>query len=198
MRHVNFLQTEIFEWKFKRKPKVWSVDDVHALWLKAKERNDNRHKQRWDYILEITREIPADDQGCHIVYYTTNNREYKYVISYDKRFKSHSISSRDACMDNRDDKISYWMSNEKSFEMGQKLYEMTSKFQSEIIFYSINQILWENIVFDKLRKKYRDEIPPASFVLKVGTKNYIISCDSRYDYYHKFTKCEYNGEIITL
>jgi hypothetical protein len=38
MRQVNFLFPEVFEYKFGRKPKDWTLEQLHDLYLRAKSR----------------------------------------------------------------------------------------------------------------------------------------------------------------
>ena len=48
MRNVSFFYPEVFEYKFKRKPKDWSLEQLHDLYLCAKERAE---KDVMRYIL---------------------------------------------------------------------------------------------------------------------------------------------------
>jgi hypothetical protein len=45
---LNYLRfwgnSDLFKIKFKREPKVWTIDDVHELYLKALERHLKRQK----------------------------------------------------------------------------------------------------------------------------------------------------------
>jgi hypothetical protein len=39
--NVNF-KKHFFEFKFKRKPKKWTIEQVHELWLRSKERTNKK------------------------------------------------------------------------------------------------------------------------------------------------------------
>ena len=44
--NYNFLYSNSFERKFNRKPKEWTIEQIHALYEKAKERSNKRWKSR--------------------------------------------------------------------------------------------------------------------------------------------------------
>ena len=75
-----------------------------------------------------------------------------------------------------------------------ELYKFTSRrFQ-----YVLSEILFEE-VFEKLRKKYKGEVPPQILSVKISDKIYITSSKDRSTYYTKFELVgEYDEKPLTL
>jgi hypothetical protein len=91
MRRANFLFPEAFEHKFKRKPKEWSLEQLHDLYLRAKVRAEKRASHTQSIMDMIDKEIPKFDRKSQVYFYQTSNdttylRQYEFTwkCRYDK------------------------------------------------------------------------------------------------------------------
>ena len=46
----NWQKSDSFEWKFKRKPKLRTISEVHDLYLRATERSEKKFKEISDVL----------------------------------------------------------------------------------------------------------------------------------------------------
>jgi len=60
-RDLNFEHEYFFEGKFKRKPRQWSISDIHTLWLKLKDRSSKRNNDFLEYLHWVVENIPPND-----------------------------------------------------------------------------------------------------------------------------------------
>lgn len=194
MLQVNFRNKELFRYKFKRDPKTWTLDEIHALWIKACERHEIRRQQIIDYTNQIVSEIPKNDKNEHIIYFYKGKDIYQYNFSYYKGWNSYGVSSNLINLKTRDEKLSFILSNDKAFEMGQKYNELVY-----MRTYQQNKIknIMCDIIQDKLRKKYKDQQPPDILIMEIGDKKYFISSEMKHSYWFEFTlRNEFTGEVI--
>ena len=192
----------MFTRKYKRKPKEWSIDQIHDLWVRAKERADKKQLELSNYIKEIAKEIPANEKGGHIVYFYNRHdksgRIYQYNLNWSNEYKSYMIGSNPVDLKTRDEKLTFILSNDKQFEMGQKfdeIYHNTSR-----IHYRVREILWR-IVEEKLQNKFKDAVNiPDIFPLQIGNKKYYIALDEQHRYgWKKFhLKNECDDEVFSI
>jgi len=182
---LNYINPEFFTIRFKRSPKIWTIDQIHDLWNRACERGAKRQFAISSYIGEIVKEIPKNDRGEHIVYFYSGNGSLScYNFRYNSDFRSHaySTSSVEFSKDKvagRNEKLEFLLSNEKAFEMGQKFYELKklSTYQHE----KVKQILW-NEVNEKLRKQFKELHPPNIFTITIGDSKYYVKTDDQHRY----------------
>jgi hypothetical protein len=85
--NVNFKNTYFFEFKFKRKPKNWTIEQVHELWLRAKERTNQRRSELKKCINDIKKFVKPDDidytrKGIYKIYHVCGNMIIKYTLSH--------------------------------------------------------------------------------------------------------------------
>lgn len=187
---VNFYNPEIFKYKFKREPKVWTIDQIHDLWERACVRAGKRQSESSAYLREIVKEVPKGANGEHIAYFKREGdvRISRFKFSYHRDFKSYGVStdtlefSKDI-VKGRDEKIDFLLTNQRAFEMGQKYYElqkMLTNYQ-----YRVKQILWE-MVESKLQDHYKklDKNPPDISIIEIGGSKYYVQVDdqNRYGY----------------
>ena len=156
----NFLQAELFEFRFKRKPNMWTIEQVHDLWTRACERGSKRQADITSCIKNIVKEIPKNDKGQHIVYFYYKNDTHvsSYTFTYHHNFKSHGYItdtvrfSKDKVVA-RDEKLDFILSKERAFEMGQEFYSL-KKMETSLHCLVMN-IMWE-MVENKLRKQFKE------------------------------------------
>ena len=183
---AHFQMKEIFRYRFKREPKDWSIEDLHSLWLKAKERNRARQKVYWNLIREAGETLPGDGTK-HVYYYqpdkSGNEVLRRFNISNERNWGGWYIGHDSAKLDNRDDKLSFWIAaDETNFDYGRRIFE-AQKFTSGRLEGVVYSVLIDEIN-RSLNKKFKDskEYPPKSFTIMLGGKEYIIITDREIGY----------------
>ena len=140
---VNFQEKELFFYRFKREPKTWSLEEIQDLWDRSRERGKKRQSLISKVYDKIINEIPKDKNGRKVVYYTENDKVYKYEFSYTHEFKSWGYStgrvefSKDKTAA-RDEKIEFILSNDRAFELGKEFRDI-QKFRTKLE-YKVKQI----------------------------------------------------------
>lgn len=192
----------MFTKRFKRKMKVWTIDEVHDLWLRACDRAAIRQKEKSDFINEIVKEIPMNDRKEHVVYFYHRNDTSKsvrcYKISWHSDWKSYGIGQDTVQLKTRDEKLTFILAKDKEFEMGQKYHHLD--YMCTALQWRVKEIMWR-MVEEKLQKKFKDaSYIPDVFILNIGTKKYFIELDGQHRYgYCKFhMKNEYTGDYLSL
>jgi hypothetical protein len=198
----------LFEFKFKRKPRLRSIDEIHELYLRAKERSDERWRLKLELQNLIVKEIPKNDNNEIIVYFN-NQRDpknlYQFTMRYNSDWKGYELSrnrvefSKDIVAA-RSEKIHFILNNEKAFELGQKYYELHN--MNSYLDHKVMSILWE-IVENKLREHYKklEENPNRDvFIIKMGSKKYFVQVDEQHRFgYLKFhLKGEYCPDVLEI
>lgn len=181
---------EMFTKRFKRKMKVWTIESIHELWERACVRAGKRQSESSDYLQEIVKEVPKNDRGEHVVYFKQkgdeNGRIFQYKISYHKDWKGYGVStdllefSKDK-VQGRDEKITFLLTNQEAFEMGQKYHELN--LMKTNLQHRVKHILWE-MVEDKLRDHYKkiDQNPPDISIIEIGGSKYYVKVDEQHRY----------------
>jgi hypothetical protein len=199
---VNFQEKELFKYKFKRDPRYWSLEQIHELWIKSEKRAKERQKLISEVYDKIIKEIKKDKNGNKVVYLEKGDKLYKYEFRYNSQFKSWGYSSNQVTFDKdkakaRDEKIDLLLSNEIAFELGKEWSDI-QKFRSKFHFRVKN--IFISIIEEKLKKEYKDKLPPDITIVKVGSKKYYFAVDEqhRYDYLKFHFKGEVTDNIIEL
>lgn len=182
--------------KYGRAPKQWTIDSLHELWLKSKERYDQRNRDIWQYVEEITKVIPKNHRDEHLVYYTQKEQIRAYVIRYESTFRGPSIGHQDMKFETREDRLEFLLTTELNFEMGQELKRRRDL--ETRLHWLVFEVLWEKVE-ESLRQKFKNQRPENAFVMEIGGKKYIIKTEDRYGSYYKFKlECEYNEVLIEI
>lgn len=197
---ANFRIPEMFKYKFGRDPRNWTIDQLHNLYIRSNERTNKRRKEYSNYIDSIIKEIPKNDNGYHIVYFSNKGRDFQYEISYNTSYKSWAIRTESLELKSREDRLFFLLhsSNIKTFEMGQKLFDL-GKLRSNL-HYIVKEVMWELVekeLKDRFKgKSIRDEI----FIIDISGKKYFVEIDENsYGNYYKFNmKNEFVDEIILV
>lgn len=200
---INFLHPEIFKRKFNRNPKNWTIDQLHDLWIRASERTNKRRKAYSDYINTIVKEIPKNEQGEVIVFFSHKGRKSQYKLRYHQDWKSWGVSRDSVSLKNREDRLEFLLhSTTKAHEMGQKLFELDSLYMATNSSYKVKEIMWKQIE-ENLRGKFKDK--PLKhfnkiFILGISDKKYFVEVDDRTaPHYYKFNlQNEFKDKIISL
>lgn len=196
-----------FEDKFNRKPKEWSIEQIHALYERAKKRSNKRWKTKSDFIKEIVSKIPKNNKGEHVIYFYNpkdKNNIYQYNFKYNNDYKSYSIGrdrvefSKDIVA-GRQEKLDFILSHDDSFELGQKYHDLDK--MCSYLEHRVMRILWM-LVEDKLRDHFKktDTLPKSVFIIDIGPKKYYVKIDDQHRFgYMKFhLGGEYTDEIIKI
>lgn len=185
---INFRNPDYFRSKFKREPKLWSIEDLHALWIKTSERNNKRQSIYWELIRQAGETLPGDKYHKTVYYYHTNKDGKEILRKFDIRFNQDyygwSIGHDTAKLENREDKLNYWIADETNFEFGRKISE-AQKFTSARLNSMVFHLLTEE-VNRALNRKFKESktVPPKAFTIFLGGIEYIITTDDGYGYSH--------------
>lgn len=194
---VNFLNKELFHLKYKRKAKEWTLDQIHELYLRAKERSEIRQKSLSNYITKIIKEIPEDKSGVRIIYVQEENRLYQYEFSYMNSWNCYGYSWNSVKDETLEDKLTFLIKSEKALEMGQKFQEL--KDMTSTLHHTVLYIL-EKLINDKLKNRFNKEIIKSDqiFIIKIGNKKYYVQSNDRStpSYYDFKIRGEVNDEIV--
>lgn len=199
--------------KFNREPKQWSIEDLHNLYLRAKERADKRQNLTIDCGFKILSELPIEEDrsGSRYAYfykkeYSRNKNKfeeeyttslYRYRITPIKRRGFDSFSWSTERIDSsvsRDEKLSFILA-ERAFELGEE-FNKISNLRSSYHHYVWNEI-WE-IIEKKLDNTYKDKEVPPTIKLKIGDKEYLVSGEDNYHSIKWKFLGEYNQDTIEL
>ena len=189
---------ELFIQRFKRPYKKWTIEELHDLWVKLKDRNIKRRLEVVNFQNEIAKQIVKNKNGEYIFYYE-NGRIWKYTMVWHREYNCYGVSSEILNLKSREDKLEFLLLNDiKLFEIGnkyRKLEKMTSRME-----YVPREIL-ERMIQDKLEKKFKNSHNiPDIFTIDIDNKKYFIELDEQYRYsYKKFhLKNECNDSHFTL
>jgi len=193
---INFQEKELFKYRFKRDPKIWTLEQIQILWTKTIERNSERQKLVSNVYDKIINDIPENSMGYKVIYYHDGEDVMKYEFGFNHQFKSWSYSysrvefSKDKSKA-RDEKIELLLSNDRAFELG-KEWKDIQKYRSKYHFRVAK--IFTSMIEDKLKERYKGKFPPDITVVKVGDKKYYFAVDDqhRYDY----LKFHFKGEVL--
>ena len=101
---LNFEQKELFEWKYKRQAKIWTIEEVHFLYLKALERHNIRIEKLIDVMDRIVNETPKIEKDKRKVYFTRGGKIYQRDFTYWREYDSWG-SSKDLVKFSKDKRI---------------------------------------------------------------------------------------------
>lgn len=187
-----------YEIKFGRKPKQWTIEMVHDLWIRAKIRSDKKRQDVIDCIDEIIKTVKPLDKNYrgddeYRVFYTSGKNTCYYTVSK-SRLGGYGYSNDILKFKNRDDKLSFLLSNKNAFELGQKFHELTKlcSYQhgrvARILSDMLNTYLRNNF------KDYGNEV----MTIKISDKSYYIKADSSNYPYKNFELLNEVTETITI
>jgi hypothetical protein len=193
MRRVS---SDMFKYKFGRTPKVWTISQVHDLYIRAVERSERMRKETVAVIYEIVNEIPKSKlygKDCHITYFYINKTLYQYEMDYMKQYDSYGTSSnqvnfREGGLENvRENKLHFLLNNTRAIELGEKYHELSNRCKHYE--YRIKSILLE-MIQDKLVEHFKTvrffDIPNVIEV-DIDERKYIFTMDDTSNgYYRKF------------
>ena len=194
--NINFLKSEYFEYKFKRSPKFWTIEQLYDLYLRTLERTNKRREVLKSIQSEIVKEITPNGGKEYITYFYTfknyknkkigelSDQIHKYTFSWVEKWKcygSHENIVRfdKSVSENRDEKLQLILSNEKAFELGQKYY-YARRMESYLDRY-VHNVMWE-VIESKLRKKFKgvNFLISRIMIVDIGPIKYYVEVEDKY------------------
>lgn len=195
---INFLSPELFEYRFKRKPKNWSIEKLHNLYLEANSRYKDSQKKLVDLISVISKNIPVDHKNRHVVYFTQNKNMRQYEFEYMEEYDSYSYSINETKLNTRESRLEFILNNEKAMELGEK-FRKTSHIRdcNSRSMWKVKEVLFREIE-KKLRKKIDSHDKRKAITIRIGEKKYIMMVDGNPNYKTFQLLDEYDGNIIEI
>lgn len=210
-RRFNWENIDSFEWKFKRKPKVRTISEIHDLYLRAKERSEKKSNEVLECINEIVRDIPPTKNNngrfndSYITYFYIDDILHQYKMTYEDSYQSYGTSSdrvkfdEGSVEDIRDKKIHFILNNQRALELGEKYRRLSAA--NKYLHYTIREA-FEVMIIDTLQTKFKDvrafDLPKAIPVI-VGGKRYVFTIDPQsWGTYKKFIFLGESNEDIVL
>lgn len=191
---------DLFKKRFKRELKIWTIESIHDLYIRALNRHNERHRLILDCIDRITNQVPSTNKNERVVYYTANGKLYSRTFYWridSGMVPSWSVGSpmqvngKENSALVRDSKLEFILSNKISFELGEEYQKM--RFLTKYIHLTIFAIL-EDMVQEKLRLHYNGVVAPNISVIKIGNKKYNVYCDDNSRYCLEFKTFKLLGE----
>jgi hypothetical protein len=194
-----FGNSEFFKLKFKREPKVWTIEGVHDLYLKALDRHNKRLKLWIDCVNRIVNETHEFEKDKRKIFFTKDGKIYQRVLNKNLEYNSWGVCSPDlvkfssnSTIVDRNEKLEFLLSNEKAFELGE-LYESLQG-NTRHLHLRVKQVLSE-MVQDKLREKFKNTESPNMLTILIGEKRYYVVCDDQYRRSRIYKKFELLNEV---
>jgi hypothetical protein len=196
---------EEFKEKFGRMPKVWTIEEVHDLWLRTLERYNKKRDITRALWNEIIKGMSPEEKEPFSIYYEDNeeNKITKYTFSWSESWDGYGVSTdwngikfSDNPKKAREEKIDFIINNEKAFEYGERYHKVQEE-NKEILSWIVQETLF-NMIDEKLREHFKntDEKPKQVFKIKISDKQYYITASG--DGLHSkraWTKFEFGGAV---
>lgn len=175
MRWPNFYNAEFFKMRFGRDPKMWTISQVHDLWLLAKERNEKRYKDISDHLNHIRDTCQKNGDGEWIVYFEQEGNVRGYSIR--ELESGHLAYSLFDPKMGRELKIN--LITREGFVLGERLnylVNLTSRFEY-VIFEHLSRMIQEKLFKDLYLVPYN--LNNFRKVIRISGKTYLF--DGRKD-----------------
>lgn len=188
--NLNF-KNSLYEYKFGRKPKKWSIEMVHDLWCRASERSNKRRKDFTDCIDEIvntiTPEIRFGDEEYRVYFNTKNGINYfrltKSRFGIGMAYSRELLKFEGGTSQSRDEKLTFILANKEAFDLGEKMRRLEKLCSYKN--YRVKEILSE-MLQDELRKRYKEYDNRENMIIQISDKSYFVRVDSSHFPYKKF------------
>jgi hypothetical protein len=184
---LNF-EKSYFEYKFRRKAKVWTIEMVHDLWLRAKDRGEYRRKDLTDCIDEIVNTIEPTNKNHrqdpeYRVYYNSGKNICYYNISKSSLGFGYGYSRDMVKFGTRDEKLTFLLANQTAFDLGEKMRRLEKLCSNQ--HYRVKDIL-NKMIEENLRKKLTDYDRNDVIIVQISDKSYFVKIDSSHFPYKSF------------
>ncbi len=177
-----------FEHNFGRKAKVWTIEMVHDLWLKTKERGDARRKDLTDCIEDIVKSVEPFSKNYrgdneYRVYYNSSGNTCYYNISKSSLGVGYGYSRDIVKFGTRDEKLTFLLANQKTFDLGEKMRRLEKLCTNQ--HYRVREIL-NKMIEEKLRKRLKEYDRNDVITIQISDKSYFVKVDNSHFPYKKF------------
>jgi len=188
--NLNYKNPEMFEYRFGRKPKMWTIEQLHELWLRTLERADKRQIVFSACYDEIIKKIPANQDDKKIVYYKHEGRPelQQYVFSKGNYYDGYGYSSDIVKFSKdvkkaRDEKIDFIIANKKAYDLGQKFQDL-QKYRCNL--HHFVKMFMVDMIVKKLREHFEESniTPKDIFKISISNQEYYIRCKDIHGYRH--------------
>ena len=193
------LTKELFKMKFKREPKVRTIEEIHEIYLKTLERNKIKQKTVIDCIDRIVDEVEEFEKDKRKIYFVKDDIIYQIELRKHYEWNSWGIGSPDQVKFNdrldvksRDEKLEFLLSNDKAFELGE--FYQSLKGNNRYYHQFVCRIL-SDMIQDKLREIFKDKDSPRIMTISIGDKKYYVECEDQYRYSRSYKKFNLLNEV---
>lgn len=127
-RNLNFEYFNLFKSEFGREPKIWTISEIHDLWMRSKFRSSKKRKEFMDYLYWVVENIkPNDGRKWKLFYsdtsfYLIEKTDVRY--SKDQPTLSYGIGH---IKSDRNSKIDSIITSSDTIEIGKKLKSLENK-----------------------------------------------------------------------
>lgn len=180
MSRLNFESKEMFEYRFKRKPRIWTISEVHSLWLETKKINSKRRKEYNQHLNWIVENIKPNNGKGWTLYYSDSSF---YKLGKDPRFGITRSSGYSES--NRESKINSIIIHSETIDIGKKLNHLDKLISRRE--YVVKSHLDRLIEKTTMVKKMREDIWGGN-----GPRDVFVRIDGRLYLY----KIEANSKIV--
>lgn len=150
--------SDLFEYRFKREPKKWSISDIHTLYLKCLERESIQYAKLSSKLSEICEKIDQNnDRGERTVYSMKGGLCYHRTIYGPDSYSSiEPIRNRGLVRNLRIDLIS----SDDKFILGDELDELIylHSHMSYIVLRHLKRLICYKISPDSWKSANRDKV----------------------------------------
>lgn len=181
---ANFLNPGSYKFKFNKDPRKWTIEELHDLYLRTKERNKKYSKIFTKFIDDIFLNIDKNSRDEYVVYFNQKEQLRQYNISYNERYGSYSFHSEIVSLKNRQDRLEFILSNQIAFDMGEKFLLLKSFSDgSRDSMLKVKSLMW-NCVENKLKDNYKleDNIFEKIIMINISDKQYFAQVNNNFGY----------------
>jgi hypothetical protein len=193
---VNYKAPEIYEYKFGKKPKVWTISQLHDLYLRLRERSSKRTKELIKYGDYVIKTIKENKKKERIIYFTDKGKIYMYCFTqyYHGMIMQYGITTRELSLSNREKVLDYLLDgNEEAFEIGQEYYRLnmlTTRLHGKI----------RNFISQEITRKLQAHFtktgttPCDTFVINLEGVKYFVKTIDKHNSYNGYFRFEISNE----
>ena len=196
-------QPDLFEYRFNRKCKERTIEDVHALWLKVCERTEKRKAVSRKLYDRIVKEMAPTPKANFKIYQDDPEVDYTYEYSFrwSDGWDGYGVSSNivkfsEDVKKAREEKIDFLIANEEAYKWGE-LYSQDQKTRPKFHFIVMNVLF--KMIESKLREKFKNsEVRPNPiFKIAISDKQYyIMTSGDGLHFKNNYVKFEFGGEVV--
>jgi hypothetical protein len=186
---------EYFIQKFGREPKSWTIDELHNLYIRVRDRSNRRWVDFKNYVYGVVlKEIPKFEGKYYIYYYQDNSiRGFEITNNHD----GFRYTFSDPTFKTREDKLKFILNADpRNFKIGQEFYRLKRLHSSS------SSTTWKikSFLAEKISKKLKEVEDKSIFrdksiaIVNISGVKYVVNIQNiNYDNYFDF---KWDGEIL--